>query len=361
MNFKECLATVVGLSKATCDCPEFAGEPSGSTISLSGWYIDDLELGVPLQYFPGNEPCEQYGVWNLLVRAREDGIEDIMTLLIQALSQSKDTAVNPFMGRVGDDSKANQWLMPNTYAAVQIKPYRYAGAKITINALSLWTDAPDDTEFAVNLYRNNDFTTPIKTFPVTVKHNKANVNTIPEDERVTYDMVDPLTGQEIVYTFVWDTQGYKAWNIKDWCGCGGSKPKWGDYMEAKGGSYVQMYQISQVSPGESYLYGLFVDVTLTCYGTEWICGETNFTFSPWNKTLAKTLQLGMIRKLIGFMLNSHQLNRYTILNAEQLAEKLVRINTEIENRIPWLAEKMPETSTDCYICRQHMRRAAILV
>lgn len=71
----------------------------------------------------------------------------------------------------------------------------------------------------------------------------------------------------------------------------------------------------------------------------------------WYRTVAKTYQAYVIRAVIGSILSSSQINRYTLLEKEFLYGKRNHLTKMISDRLEWLANNIPREYNTCWTCR----------
>ena len=348
VSYQTCLKKVIGLSTAGCDCPELAAASETYKESLSGLYIDDMQYGLRLKDIAIKNDCSINNVWNLMDEARSQALREFQTSFLGEVQNEYKERLSRYNGNIGDYSQASQFLIHNnTYVGQKFVTKPYRGATWTIKKMGLWTNAPNDTEFTVNII-SSDPTQTIDPVTVTVKNNILNMAALTTP--VELPMTDAM-GNSITYWFIWDRQTYSMKDVKYHCGCGGSRPLWMTYMDAAGYETDSLVNYDVTSAG-IYTNGLVMDSSLSCYGTDFVCriDDTDWVNDPYAAVIAKTIQLIAIVKLISYILNSGTVNRYVLIESEELNGRVANLNKEITWRMKWLTQKMPKGASDCFEC-----------
>lgn len=151
-------------------------------------------------------------------------------------------------------------------------------------------------------------------------------------------------------------------NYKFNCNCSGAKYFWESKISATGICGEDVNNTTK-SPHAQYTAGLRLYGTYACSDPGWICRSTEYKDSPFYRVQAKTIQLLSINKLIGHILTSSNINRYTGLNRESLYGKAKKNQKDIIERLTWLSANIPSGINLCIKCKDasKYRVATILV
>lgn len=346
----ECLKLAVGLSEKTCECVDDA--PNGANTSWSGYYLDDSEHGVPLQFANASVDCGDGGLWPMLEKARKDGINEFLTDFAATLRTGFKNRFRRWTGQIGE-KKNNTPILDSIgdYSVVCINPYKISGSEMVLREFVLYFYTANNPNKEVEIYSSEDLTTPVETVQVTVQAQQLSTKVITDAIRL------PLSdkhGQPIYYFFVCDRGGDQPYNMKFWCGCTGQRRNWMNFIDPRGKTISNISELENIEPftGHSeYNYGLGFTADIDCSGLPFLCaGKTEFEREPFYRVVAKSIQLYSTNKLISEILDSGRVNRYTIMEGEKLTWKRSKNKKEIEGRIAWLVENLPDDATDCYVC-----------
>lgn len=350
MSLYTCLQDAVGLSQVDCACTA-QDRPAGYDTSLSGYYLDDLEHGVPLVYPDSAQDCGTNNVWELLERARQSGVNEFAERMAIALPTAKNIVYREFLSWFGDEKHSS--LIPGSplksLNGIYFKPRTIRGGKIRVQKISLNVNTLGT--YDVSFYKKTDTANPIATYSVPVTNvNQHNEYTLPTP--LVLETSDE--GDAIEYCVTYARGASVPRNTLFTCGCGSNYRGWMPYIENYYG--VSMDNISEFESGFSYTttatMGLRLFTNMECDGTDFLCSShLEFNKPDYGRVIAKTIQLLGINKLIHSILSSSQINIYTRLHTDMLMEKMERNSGLINERINWLAYNIPDSLTSCYKCR----------
>lgn len=359
MALYDCLKPAVGLSEVDCACTT-TDRPEDYNTSASGYYMDDLEHGVPLIYPQSAQDCGTGNLWELMERARKAGVNEFAERMNKGLTIAKRPMFSEFNGWIGDEKHSS--LIPSNnlgpIVGVRLRPTRIKGGKIRIRKISLAVSALGT--YTVSVYDANDLATPLQSYEVPVSNaNNHNVFELPSE--LVLDATDK--GDQKEYFFLYARGASQPRNTLFTCGCGSNQRGWMPYF-----SYQNGVSLDTVTEAASPKYtttatmGLRIFANLECDGTEFLCSDhLEFDKPDYGKVIAKVIQLLSINKLIHGIMSSQRINIYTMMNGDMLMEKMARNSEIIDNNITWLAQNLPESLTDCYRCRKNSIMGTIRV
>lgn len=349
-----CLETLIGLSQNNCAC-NTSGRPATYNTSLSGLFMDDYEHGIPYVFPNSAKDCGDNNVWDVLQKARYEGINDFITYLFLGLGKNLNHHVNGFAGEFGEVNKRTN-NTPDTgvtkaLAGHTVIPHVYKGASIKFK--KVWLAISLAGDYDIEIYDLKDLTTPVRTATITHPGNyvHAGVN-------ITGDPL-PLSeaGKPIIYAVAYNRGAGVPLNYTYYCGCGENyKPSWmkAKYMESYGFNIDAMNELYINAPGcnRTFTGGLITEWELICDPADWICkqDETFWKSTPWGRVAAKAALLMSTVKSISAVLDSGKINYYTLVQADRLEEKRTKFLTIIDELIGYLGETMPEQAGHCWHC-----------
>jgi hypothetical protein len=324
-----CLENIIGLTNSECPC---ISTPDVNN-SLSGYFINDiLESGTVLK-LDANLACDD-PIWNVYKAARTRAIEDFKINLMGLISQYNSKLVE-WSGFIGNVEKATK-IITNAPASYEFKINPRFGYKSTKFTFTPFFKGADIGTIEVKLFKNGN--------PTAVK--VWSINTIPGQlvSGLSSETIEMFTNEvPNYYTLEVNLNGVRPYETKTYC-CSGPA-RWNMFMDLP----------------QKQMYGLALNGKLHC-GTEWICGEWDYSNDPWAKTMARTI-LFMARVYIyQYIISSSKVNKYSLLlEPEHLMGKIKNHNKQIEDRIEWLSQNLPTSAQDCWTCSPSITVGQIIV
>lgn len=349
-----CLEALIGLSQSECECHE-SGIPDDAADSLSGYYLDDMEDSVPL-HFPKNAlDCRDGNLWDMMTRARSEGAVEFVGLLNQAIYQYNELINKTWTGSIGDKktnsylTNINPWVGFKIWGNTKIKEQAFVIESISLELLSAGT---------YDLYiLKNEVQIDVVEFviasaaPVTV--------TLPSPIVIqAYDQY----GDSNEYTFRYQIAANRAKNVKFNCACSGSYTlrEWEKHFSKitlDGADADSM----DTSAHSGHTYGIRLFGNLICRSDDWICRISTYQDSSVFNVMAKAYQLISINKLLGAIVTTNKINRYTTHDQNHIYGKMSRNAKKIRNDIPWLAMNLPEGLNTCIKCKDTRKMRMVTI
>lgn len=369
MTFQECLSQAIGISQNPCPCYDDGREDEYGE-SLSGYYMDDFDLGLPLSYPDSVHDCDNNDLWELMVTARSRGVTQFMTEFGMAvLSTNKYRPKYPaFSGRIGGSKSYGGVTHPGPYYVVEITP-TVPAATLSLKSVTFYskTGVGGSPVFAylvteADMLDNDLFSNPLATYAGT--YNGQGVASMALGP--AFDGIIPLNSHER-YFLVVDGTGVGQQNTKfessSGCGCGGRQKKlkgWTTFVDLHGYELVNLDEFDDADKSVEYSFGIQINATLTC-DMYFLCDINDFASDTFSRVIAELLVLYSNQQLIGYILSTDKANVYTAVRSQELIEKREYIKTEIDNRLAWAAENLPEGAESCYGCGSRTKRRKLLV
>lgn len=361
-NPTDCLSHIIGLSRTNCSCFD-SGKPGDAVTSDSGIYLDEQE-GLRLNMVDAVADCEAGGMWDILSRARENGIgyfkQELMALLLTKDLKNKR---EPFKGIIGEaEFKNSLSVLGNDYAGIRIVMQNTISGVMTIHRIGLVFETIGT--FDISVY-NNFSDTPINTYTVTSKANGLQWVTLPTPLELA--MNDDNSNNPQYYILYTPSLTPNPKDIKGSCGCGDGKysyyfnpavPVFKSYTKYRWSEFIMLggtkgNTISdRLNWGvDSYLNGIMLDAEFDCNTTELICKQ-NFNYNGNGVALAMAyaIRFRSAAIVIDEILGSSQINRYTMMDRETMSGKRNNFVKEYQARMNWIADKINWRANDCLAC-----------
>jgi hypothetical protein len=152
--------------------------------------------------------------------------------------------------------------------------------------------------------------------------------------------------------FVMDGTFQPKSNLKD-CGCGSVKRpwlRWVDFAGAKGTDTTSIDNFTETKE----LNGMILDVEIKCNQSDIICNsETpmDFTNDVRMMNMAYAIRFRAAALLYEEILNTGNINRYTLLNRDYMFNKIKEWNGEFINWVNYNCEHITLDVNDCFTCK----------
>lgn len=349
-----CLETLIGLSRTDCPCVE-EGRPDTYSDSLSGLFMDDYEHGLSYVFPKSAKDCGDNSVWDVLAKARYEGLNDAITHLFMSIGKNRNTFVDGFSGEFGQVNKRSintpDKSCKKQFTGFVFTPGVYLGAQIKIKKIWLAIDTADT--YDIKIYDLKDLTTPINTYQIIHTGGNTLIG-------VDVDELFPLSeaGKRVSYAIAYDRGS--AYPLNFTYGCCGNHPLWqqNKYMDSHGFCVDDM---EDIIPGSSccnraYSGGLIVEWEMVCDPSAWICQQDDsfWKSTQWGRVFAKFTQLITTIKTTSAILSTGRVNFYTMISADELNERRTQYNKLSMELVDYLSTNMPEHVGHCWKCKPEM-------
>lgn len=341
-----CLDTLVGLTDKDCSCFT-TDRPVDYDTSDSGFYLTDPEYGFPTQQAVfENTPCED-GFWDAMANARTKAIQSLKTDLRSALSSLREKPFPSWEGYIGKI----KWNQYNNNAldtaGLQLRPVKRKHGFITVNKIYLGLNASQDVTVTV---KSTDPSFVEQSYTISTTADTFTEYTISGGLRL------PMYRkglEELHYFFEYERDGARPLNNELWC-CGGQP--WMKYIKAGG------YQFAQANISTFDRYGFYngqyangfaLDVNFECDDLDWVCDLENVNGYDLREVIARCIQFKGAVNLIAYVLDTGNINRYSVLESDRLAAKAAHLNEMYQQNIEWLAYHIPANISGCWGCKKH--------
>lgn len=343
----ECLTGLIGITNNDCPCVTAGLNPEDVVkikTSVSGLYLDgSLEGGISLQDIKILENCGEYfkfakkAIDNAIVKFRDD-----LTVILAEKYKSKRPT---FKGDLGRGTYASNLDVSQNYQFMKIIPVSSGSyATLTIKKARLVTNY--NGQITVYLIKSLDDVNTGEIIGQYSVNSVANSPSLLDLEPMNLPLSE--NGYTLNYYFVWQRPDgtAKPKDNKVSCGCSGGDA-YQDYVELKGG---ETNSLTSLVPTTKYAHGFIIDAELSCNVGGIVCKD----FDPKNE-IAITTAWALLYKagelLIGYVLSSGEISRFTMMNRDYLYGCRNSYKKNYEVRMAYLKAEMDVTQTDCFICK----------
>lgn len=342
-----CLDKIIKLSRTTCEC---VNAPVDISEGQSEVYLDELE-GLSLGSLAGTENCEQGDLWAMMEKARTNATMQFKADLLTCIGSNFKPRRKDFSGVIGETNFNATLNLTQNQAGIVLRPYEIVGANFELKRIGLLFNATGP--ITINVYSNEDITTPIASYNMTTTANALQY----------VDLATPLNlplwsekVNQLQYFIVYDIDGsVMPKNNKIDCGCGKQVSattfkSWMDVLGVKGNSSGSLLNFAT----SKELNGLVLDGAFTCDKTRLICSDNyplDFEHDERAMYIAYGIRFKAGQMLVQLILDSENINRYTILGREALYGKRASYEKKYNDIIDWLCQNTEVTNTDCLACR----------
>lgn len=327
----DCLTTLVGLTDIECPCVEeekFANWDVEND-SESGYFLTDYEHGFPLlESIYDSENCGEGSIWGRLQKARSQAIGDFLTDL-RAMIFADHEPRNSFSGVIG--KLKHSIFQSGTTAQLRIRPRSIRNGKLHIKNIFLALNQTGVRQLTITSDLIGFESIMVDLYTTANSYHKNEVD-------ITLPMWSSYSN-EIEYVLSYELQGAQAARNKIQC-CGMSKA-YRNIMDIQGRTDNGVWG--------NYANGLAIEMQFKCDEIAWLCELEEIGGYHLSDVIARTIQFRGAAKLAAMVLESGQINYYTLLKREELYGKRNHLNKRYKQNLEWLVENMPKN--DCLTCK----------
>lgn len=376
-----CLDNIIGLSPSGCNCWDDTKPVDFETLnaSSSGLYVLQPNT-IPIRWTNSSADCENGGVWQLAIQARQTAIRDFLTDYLGHTKRVKSEQFLPFTV-IGDSYNKKAEVLKSSVAGVWLEPYEIRGANLRIDSVDIafWSGIGAPTNIDISIYSSLDLTTALATATANVTANKQyftatfptpfikDLGTIREDlnERLYIAYTIPVGATPV------------SNNIEKGCQCSrANKYRDNPFLQILCAGGVQANSILNLEHpvvGTNTMQGLVLNASMECDYYTWLCNlaqkpNDSQVFSGQRLSLGMALADGIQAKAIfnlaQSILMSGRINHYTmVLDPKQLYAIQNHYMKIYQAAIKNIVYYMPADVSDCLVCanKKTMNKGQILV
>jgi hypothetical protein len=353
----DCLDNIIGLTENDCSCWDDDQPADFTTIngSETGFYITDPEYGFePLDAVYSAIDCGNGdNIFDILVKARTKAIKafrEMLSAQLRNLYRNKATG-NVLIGRL---VKSGTVRGVKDYVGIELRPLPHRYGELTIQRLHLGIDTDGDVDVII---KSNDaeFLTSSPDFTTVTTTITAVANQFVEHDFGSSPIVLPFynerRAQDLKYWIYYELPtGAKPLNNNYKC-CG-RQNIWANSMYAGG---VQSDDGDLWQGFGGYAYGLSLDGFIGCNATDSLCDLEELNGYDTKEVVGRAIQVKAAVTLISIILDSSQLNRFTLKPKEELWGRRNKLNALFGDYVKWIASNLPDEAVTCLECKENRR------
>ena len=344
----DCLDTLIGIAADDCEC--FAGIDEDYTVSDSGFYLTDPLYGVPNlnAILASAQTCASGdgGVWDILNNSKQSAIRDLRSDLTAALTMFREpagawrglaakelrpqSATITAAGKNGVQVYSHRRLIDMAFVVTDV----YVGSNLTGTV---------DVKFDTN---NPDFTqADITCNTVAGTFEK---NTLVTEVRLP--LYSPAE-ERLFYNLYWEPGvGERPLAGRMWCNTCGGGAAWSKFVEIGGFNLVTIDSYTRYAASAGY--GLLLGGYISCNRLDFICNLDELNGYEWKQLLGRTLLFRAAINALATMASSDNINRYTLLGAEQAGKRMNDLTDAYNKNIEYIAKSLPTGFSGCWGCNK---------
>jgi hypothetical protein len=339
----ECLQLAIGLTRVDPDCvDDYVIDYSTSS---SGLYLDELK-GIDLLRF--SELGGDTDVWQKMDNARNNAIVTFKVDLFREMSKYLEARHHPFSGNIGQTKWIGSTLLSN-YKGLKIFS-DVNGATIRIRGFNLMLETTETVTLEVWTEEEQ-----LITYSLTSQAGKNKVNTLATPLELELDKE---------YFFIYQSNG-KVLKNKLTCGCGGfkwcyshekpcysrSRDNWTQWMMVAGIVGSDTSDLDSWSQSH-YAHGLSIIADTRCNSFGIICNDgMDFQNDPISLSVAMAILYKSGEYLLDYILDSNEVNRYTLLSAETIDVNRLFFQSRYAEMVNYIAKEVDYNANDCWRCK----------
>jgi len=344
-----CLSETIGLTRKTDDC--VSGYNAVYSNSDSGLFIDELP-GMSLRIL--NSTGGNYSIWEKMVNARENAVNAFKIDVMREILKTKEPSRHRFIGDIGGKSFTTNMSDDTYQGLVMYSDIR--GGKFNLRGVTLILDTTE----AVNL---NIYT------GVDDEDGGAAIHTIALTSlagRPKYNAITPIElDMEGYLYFLYTTAGGLPKNNKITCNCGGykwcfdpdhpcyrySREKWTEWAMVAGTHGADLTIRDDWGTAREGR-GLILHGDFDCDVLEMLCSDNaDWTQNLVDAAIAWAIAYKAGSFLSAYIMDSEEVNRYTLLGVEGLAQNIQFYEAKYKEMIEFIGENMEDDRNECLKCR----------
>lgn len=340
-----CLDHIIGLSRTECPCLD-DGKPIDASESKSGLYLDEMPHINPQAVAASGNACVDW--WPVMQRAREYAIRDMRTDVLVGLRNVAEPARKTGIYTIGDTDAAHRLANAGKpFAGMQMRTAPIRGGSVTVKRIGLLVDTTAE-------------------IPVALRDETGlEVEVIVSTTAGRLSWVD--VGEEVkgLASILWDQALARPYNTRIHCGCTGRNlPTWGFNSFEPNSAYqwaewVQASGAIAADPtgplkADNSTFGVVVEIVAKCDSESVLCTEDADWSDPIMQEQARAVADLAASYLLSFVKSSTNVNRYVLLEGEQLLAHASAYKDAYYARLGKVVELLGQNVTmnsDCLACK----------
>lgn len=350
----DCLDNIIGLTDVECEC--YAGDLPEDwaevNVSETGFYLTDPEFGFPIvEEINATGNCGGGTLYDMLETARNKAIKAFRADLGMAIMKRHRNVVQ-FRGTIGKLESNSRVRPAEDYVGVQLLPRPLRDGKFVLEAIYLGLSVADTVAVTIATNEGN-VDTPLFT-PVTVDiTTQANKFVRKELDTPLELPFFQMTNAEDLRYLIYYTPPAGASVLSNRFTCCSKSPAWRQHIQAHG---LSTNDITEFEPGKlGNAMGVVLEGYTVCNEVGWLCRLDQIGGYSVKQLAGRAIQHKGGAFLVSGILDSAQINRYTLKPKEELYARRDYLQKEYMNAVDWIANNLPSEALDCLECKSANR------
>lgn len=340
----DCLEKIIGITKENCECLQqdlTTEEIAELSTSKSGLFLEELEGGLFLRNVVQLDKCKSF--IDIQKSAIETAGKHFKTDLFARLNEKYQVKKLAYIGDIGRPTYSGTLDVNKRLQFIKLKPNKDSDAIINLEGIRVFLN--EDTSTKVWLFEVNEGETIGNILFEKEVQSVNGILTIPVDSKLSLKK----NGIFVSYFVIFERLGtVQPRNIKVSCGCSGGDA-FAKFINVSGGEVDGFGSLAEART-DQFTHGFALDVKIKCETGNLICREYDG-----NDAISLVTAFAILYKsgelVIENIMNSGEVNRFTMLSREHLWGKRSHFKSEYIKRIEHLANVIDVSSSDCFICR----------
>lgn len=343
----ECLESLVGLTDIDCECFQDL-QPDGWNESESGRFLTDPEVGFPTlaSVFESVDCGSEF--WDLMRKARSQGIRDFRHELSIKLKQYQDPRVPVFRGVLGKTKVVSRTNPNQAYIGCIVRFQRWRDAFAVIDRIGLNLTTSETVQVTID--SNDPDFVPVEIEITTVANQ---MTYLALDTEIRFDFHSEHTDELFYVVYYTLPSGANINDNKVRC-CGYSDPVKNGIMTFGGFASDDLEDLEDITE-TTHANGLSVGIRLDCDHINFLCNLAQFAASDILEDVAAAIQAKGAAKLISLVLDSGTINRFTLKPQEELFGRRSRLQKNAAEYIEAIASNYRSDLSGCWVCKDNSR------
>lgn len=352
MSIPSCYHSIIGFTRKSDACLT-SGYQASYSDSDSGLYVDEL-TGMSLRIL--NSTGGNFDLWEKMTNSMENAINAFKIDVMKEILNTKEPMRQKFIGDIGSNAFSSK-MDNDTYHGLRMFS-DVQGGSFTLRGITLLLDVTEAVTLEIYSGQYDESgASPLHTLNLTSLAGRPKYNAITPIELT-------LGGD---YYFLYTTTGL-PYNNKLTCNCGGTKwcfnrlkpcykvsrDRWTQWAMVAGvhGANVAT---REDWPTSREARGLVLHGDFGCDTLGILCSE----HSDWSENMVdQAIAWAILYKtgifLTAYIMDSEEINRYTLLGVEGLTANLQYYELKYKEFIDFIAANIEAERNECLKCRQPM-------
>jgi hypothetical protein len=358
-NILTCFENIVGLSNIECPC-DTASDIEGSEISNSGLFVSDL---VPLQLAGAASRCDENSAWKMLDNARREAVLYTFSDFSNKFLQRTNLKRPVYNGTIGDANGADWWKPTKSKIVYRVHCCPIECGVLRLKGLGLIGNYTGNVVLKVydslgvekgsltiaaqnNQHIKGSFTNALE-LPLKIEGASSTdyfivIENLPPQYQVKKNKISCGCGG-----------CYPSFNCNqvrfDDTGCNTPKSSWARWIQVGTYETDTLDFFNPINAMQAHGAGITLDCEIKCNLSDMLCKHPfDFENDAVSLSLAHAVNYKAAQKVIDKVLNSGDINRYTMLDGANLAARAADYENRYNVQMSYITSNIALDTCNCY-------------